>query len=152
MPKTPSNNAQRILRGRLGMKKRGSGGALERRIIAHAAIETIQFVEDEAEAAHTANGLMIKDPDEMSISELALDNTLFASRNINLFLRTGYETQQQAIKDGEAVDLKLARLLMETSNATIRSLARVHEAYLAGAKVDRLGQILEEIKRLEGET
>ena len=148
MPKTPSNNAQRILRGRLGMKKRGSGGELERRIIAHAAIETIQFVEDEAEAAHSANGLMIKDPDEMSISELALDNTLFASRNINHFLRTAYAIQQ---KSGEDVDLKLARLTMETSNATIRSLARVHEAYLAGAKVDRLGQILEEIKRLEGE-
>lgn len=142
------NNAQRIVRGRLGMKKRGSGGALERKIIAHAAMETIQFVEDEAEAAHSANGLVSKHPDKMSISELALDNTLFASRNINLFLRTAYAIQQ---KNGEEVDLKLARLTMETSNATIRSLARVHEAYLAGAKVDRLGQILEEIKRLEGE-
>lgn len=142
------NNGQRILRGRMGMKKRGSGGALERKIIAQAAIDTISFIEEEAEAAHTANGLALKSPDDMSISELALDNTLFASRNINTFLRMGYAIQQ---RNGEEIDLKLTRLLMETSNATMRTLARVHEAYLAGAKVDRLGQILEEIKRLESE-
>lgn len=113
----------------------------EQQIIHEAAIETVSFIEREAEKV----ALTGKDSDAMTIAELALDNTLYASRVLNQILRK----YQHAIKSSSEIDLKRDRLAADVANATMRTLARVHEVHLRGQNTDRLAQILAEIKELE---
>lgn len=112
----------------------------EREIIHAAAIDATQFVENEAQNALTVLG---REPE--TISELALDNTLYASRVLNQILKK----YDRAIRNSDAIDLKRDRLAADVANATMRTLARVHEVHLRGQSTDRLAQILAEIKELE---
>lgn len=112
----------------------------EREIIHAAAIDATQFVENEAQNALTVLG---REPE--TISELALDNTLYASKVLNQILKK-YDA---AIRNSDEIDLKRDRLAADVANATMRTLARVHEVHLRGQSTDRLAQILAEIKELE---
>jgi hypothetical protein len=114
---------------------------LERKIIAQAAKKTAEFVQAELD---TIEQQSLKVDADTSTSEVALDNTRHALLNINQVLRKYYYAE-----DAGLLDVKKDRLIVDAANQTLRTLARVHEAYLRGQNTDRLGQILSEIRKME---
>jgi hypothetical protein len=138
---------QRRVRKALGLPDPGTYAApkrspLERRIIASAAVETAEFMQGQLE---TIERDAEKLPVDMSTSELALDNTVQALRVVNKVLR------KYNAMNADDMDVKQDRLAVDAANQTMRTLARVHEAYLRGQNTDRLGQILSEIRKMDGE-
>lgn len=117
----------------------------EQEVLTEAAIEVISFIAGETDKLVPAEG---KSADEMTIAELALDNTMLASQTVNAVLRK----YRHAPDTGDAAfDLKRDTMAGQLANSTIRTLARVHEAWLRGQNTDRLAQILDQIRELDDE-
>lgn len=117
----------------------------EQEVLTSAALDVLTYIAEETEKLTPEE---VKPASEMTIAELALDNTMLASQTVNAVLRK----YKDAPDTGDpAFDLKRDTMAGHLANSTIRTLARVHEAWLRGQNTDRLALILDQIRELDDE-